>query len=244
MVTRLGFLASGEGTNFQAIIDHLKLGILSGCKAEVLISNVKGAGVVKRGEKEGIRVEVIPYETREVFERKANSILEEEEVDLLLLAGFNRILSKEFVEHWKGKCLNIHPSLLPSFGGLGYYGLRVHEEVLNSRCLVSGCTVHYVTEDVDMGPILTQAALKTFDSDPRTLQRKINLLEHLTYPKAIQMHVDGLVSIEEIRNREEVSEWENVWEERQEEYLEKRRDEWERVWGEKLEVVLCKYVIR
>ncbi len=178
---RLAVLASGEGTNLQAIIDSIKSGYLKNISIEYVVSDKINSKALKRANDNNIRTLVINNDN---FVQKMEEVFNE--VDLVVLAGFLKIIPKELIG--KKIMINLHPSLLPLFGGKGMYGLRVHEEVLKSGMKVSGCTVHIVTEEVDGGPIILQKCLEIRDDDtPETLQERIHELEHKAIVEAIKL---------------------------------------------------------
>ncbi len=186
---RLAVLASGEGTNLQAIIDSIKSGYLKNISIEYVVSDKINSKALKRANDNNIRTLVINNNN---FVQKMEEVFNE--VDLVVLAGFLKIIPKELIG--KKIMINLHPSLLPLFGGKGMYGLRVHEEVLKSGMKVSGCTVHIVTEEVDGGPIILQKCLEIRDDDtPETLQERIHELEHKAIVEAIKLLNDNKYNI-------------------------------------------------
>ncbi len=186
---RLAVLASGEGTNLQAIIDSIKSGYLKNISIEYVVSDKINSKALKRANDNNIRTLVINNNN---FVQKMEEVFNE--VDLVVLAGFLKIIPKELIG--KKIMINLHPSLLPLFGGKGMFGLRVHEEVLKSGMKVSGCTVHIVTEEVDGGPIILQKCLEIRDDDtPETLQERIHELEHKAIVEAIKLLNDNKYNI-------------------------------------------------
>lgn len=190
----LGVLASGRGSNLQSIIDAIDIGRI---KAEiaVVISDKPEANALKRVAELGIPAVCIDrkkYETRESFERAVVEELEKHRVDLVILAGFMRILSPYFVNAFKERIMNIHPSLLPAFPGA-----HAHRDVLAYGAKVSGCTIHFVDEGMDSGPIILQDSVPVYDDDTEeTLAARVLKLEHVLYPKAIALFVDQKLVIE------------------------------------------------
>ncbi|MCM1245741.1 MAG: phosphoribosylglycinamide formyltransferase [Roseburia sp.] len=170
-------LVSGGGTNLQAIIDRSLDGTITNASISLVISNKAGAYALERAGKHGIKSEVIvpkEYSTREEYGEAMIRCLEENEIDLVVLAGFLVILPTNFVKKFEGKMINIHPSLIPSHCGPGYYGLKVHESVLARGNKVTGATVHFVNEIADGGPIIAQKAVEVRDDDtPETLQKRV-----------------------------------------------------------------------
>lgn len=174
---RIAVLVSGGGTNLQAIIDGVKNGTITNTEIVAVISNNAGAYALKRAEENGIKAMCISpknYESREVF----NAVLLDEvnklNVDLIVLAGYLVRIPEAMVHQYSHRIINIHPSLIPSFCGVGYYGLRVHEAALEKGVKVTGATVHYVDEGMDTGEIIYQKAVEVLDGDtPETLQRRV-----------------------------------------------------------------------
>ena len=174
---RVAVLVSGGGTNLQALIDAERTGIITSGKIEVVISNNPSAYALKRAEAAGIEGVVIDKKalgSREAFEQKLVAALREREIDFIVLAGFMCILSESFTRRYEKRIINVHPSLIPSFCGEGFYGLRVHEAALKYGVKVSGATVHFVNEIPDGGEIIMQRAVEVREGDtPETLQRRI-----------------------------------------------------------------------
>lgn len=174
---RVAVLVSGGGTNLQALIDAERTGIITSGKIEVVISNNPSAYALKRAEAadiEGVVIDKKALGSREAFEQKLVAALEEREIDFIVLAGFMCILSESFTRRYEKRIINVHPSLIPSFCGEGFYGLRVHEAALKYGVKVSGATVHFVNEIPDGGEIIMQRAVEVREGDtPETLQRRI-----------------------------------------------------------------------
>lgn len=173
----IAVLVSGGGTNLQALIDAQKNGIIkSGC-ISLVISNNKGAYALERAKNAGINTAVVLKKelgSQEAFEKRIIEILDGAKTDLIVLAGFMSILSADFTNHYKDRIINVHPSLIPSFCGKGFYGLRVHEAALAYGVKVSGATVHFVNEIPDGGKIIMQKAVEVKEDDtPDTLQKRI-----------------------------------------------------------------------
>ena len=201
---RIAVLVSGGGTNLQALIDAEKSGILKSGTIRIVISNKADAYAIQRAEKSNIKTSVILKNecgSREKFEEKLISVLEEEKVDLIILAGFLAILSKKFTERFEKRIINVHPSLIPSFCGEGFYGLKVHEAALEKGVKVTGATVHFVNAVPDGGEIILQKAVTIRKNEtPETLQKRVmQLAEWKILPKAAE-----LVSASIVKNRKEV----------------------------------------
>ncbi len=181
---------SGGGTNLQAIIDGVKEGSIRNTKIVGVISNNAGAYALTRAEDAGIPAYCVSpknFENRERFNRAFLAQLEALAPDLIVLAGFLVILPEKMIEVYRNRIINIHPSLIPSFCGTGYYGLKVHEEALARGVKVTGATVHYVDEGTDTGRIIMQKAVEVLDGDtPQVLQRRVmEQAEWVILPKAI-----------------------------------------------------------
>ncbi|MCM8771679.1 MAG: phosphoribosylglycinamide formyltransferase [Candidatus Omnitrophica bacterium] len=191
----IGVLASGKGTNLQAIIDYIKQENLP-IKIGVVISDNPNAYALERAKKEGIKAVCIPcekYKTilgREI-EKKYVEVLKENKVELVCLAGFMRVLKSTFLRSFPNKIINIHPSLLPAFPGL-----EAWKQALEYGVKFTGCTVHFVNEGIDTGPIILQAVVPVLPDDtPETLHKRIQEKEHIIYPLAIRLIYEGRVSI-------------------------------------------------
>ena len=187
---RVAVMVSGGGTNLQAIIDAVKDGTITNTELVAVISNNAGAYALTRAKENGIPAMCISpkdYETREAFNKSLLEKVNELNVDLIGLAGFLVKIPEAMVHQYSHRIINIHPSLIPSFCGVGYYGLRVHEAALAKGVKVSGATVHYVDEGMDTGEIIFQKAVDVLDGDtPQTLQRRImEQAEWKLLPKAI-----------------------------------------------------------
>ena len=188
---RVAVLVSGGGTNLQAIIDAEKSGIIESGEVVLVVSNSIDAYALERARKNDIKTEVILrscYESREAFCTALGDLLEKERIDLIVLAGFMCILTKSFSDRFTDRIINVHPSLIPSFCGEGFYGLKVHEEALKYGVKVSGATVHYVNEVPDGGKIIFQKAVEIEEGDtPEVLQKRImEQAEWILLPRAVE----------------------------------------------------------
>lgn len=185
---RIAVLVSQGGTNLQALIDAEKAGIINSGKIQVVISNNKDAYALKRAQNAGIRSYSVSNEGDESIESEILDILKREEIDFIVLAGFTMILSANFISMYDHRIINVHPSLIPSFCGKGFYGLKVHEAVLEYGCKVTGATVHFVNEIPDGGEIIMQKAVDVLDGDePESLQRRVmEEAEHVILPQATE----------------------------------------------------------
>lgn len=183
---------SGGGTNLQALIDRIEDGSIKGAQIVKVISNNPGVFALERAKKHGIEGSVISpknYETRAEFNDALLTAVDEAKPDLIVLAGFLVVIPPKMIEKYSGKIINIHPSLIPSFCGTGYYGLKVHEAALERGVKVTGATVHYVDEGTDTGPIILQKAVEVLEGDtPKVLQQRVmEQAEWIILPKAIDM---------------------------------------------------------
>lgn len=197
---KIAVCVSGGGTNLQAIIDGIDNGTITNTQISVVISNNKNAYALERAKNHGIEAVCIcprDYESREAFNEDFLRQLESYEVDLVVLAGFLVVIPEKMIEKYRNRIINIHPSLIPSFCGTGYYGLKVHEGVLARGVRVTGATVHFVDEGTDTGPIILQKAVEVEPSDtPQTLQRRVmEQAEWKIMPQAIDLIANDRVSV-------------------------------------------------
>ena len=196
---KVGVLVSGGGTNLQAILDAIDEGRVTNAAVEVVISNNPGAFALKRAGNHKIpAVCVSPksFESREAFNQALLETVDSYGLDLIVLAGFLVKVPEMMIEKYRNRIINIHPSLIPSFCGVGYYGLKVHEAALKRGVKLTGATVHFVDEGVDSGPILLQKAVEVLPGDtPEILQRRVmEEAEWQLLPQAIDMIANGRVS--------------------------------------------------
>lgn len=195
---RVGVMVSGGGTNLQAILDAVEEGRITNAEIEVVISNNPGAYALERARNRGIEAVCMSpkdYETRDDFNQAFLEKVDEYHLDLIVLAGFLVKIPEAMVEKYEHRIINIHPSLIPSFCGVGYYGLKVHEAALARGVKVTGATVHYVDGGMDTGPIILQKAVEVQENDtPELLQRRVmEQAEWVILPKAIDMIANGMV---------------------------------------------------
>jgi len=177
--------ASGSGTNFQAIIDSVRDGKIN-ASISGLIASKTGIGAIGRAENSGIPYHVLPSENQNDFEDQLLAKLTEWQPDLIVLAGFLKKIPTSIIDRYKDRIINIHPSLLPKFGGKGFYGMNVHRAVIEAGEKQSGCTVHYVNEQYDRGDIICQKMVPvTEDDTPETLAKKVLIEEHKLLPEVI-----------------------------------------------------------
>ncbi|HEY5626619.1 MAG TPA: phosphoribosylglycinamide formyltransferase [Nitrospira sp.] len=195
---RIAVLASGRGSNLQAIIDAIEANHVQ-AKIAAVISNKKEALALERARKHGINdlfVDPKPFvgqpDSREAYDRSLLAVLQQHDVELVLLAGYMKIVTAVLVNAYANRMMNIHPSLLPSFPGLD-----VQKKAIEWGCKLAGCTVHFVTEGVDEGPIILQAAVPILDEDtPDSLAARILVQEHKIYPRAVQLFAEGRLRVD------------------------------------------------
>ena len=190
---KLGILISGNGSNLQSIIDHIEKGSLKAI-IKIVISNNPDAYGLTRAKKHGIPIVVLKngdFKNKEDYDLELINILKNNSVDLVILAGFMRIITSTILNAFPQKIMNIHPALLPSFPGI-----HGQKQALEYGVKLSGCTVHFVDEGVDTGPIIIQSAVQVFDDDTeKTLAARILKEEHWIYPQAIQLFAEGKIEI-------------------------------------------------
>ena len=197
----IAVLVSGGGTNLQALIDAEKSGIIKSGRIKLVVSNKDGAYALERAKNAGIETYTVlkkNFNGQQGFESELIRILDENKTDLIVLAGFMAILSENFTSHYRNKILNIHPSLIPSFCGEGFYGLHVHEAVLKKGVKLTGATVHIVNEVPDGGPIVMQRAVEVCDGDtPEVLQKRVmEQAEWKILPESVELMCSGKIKIE------------------------------------------------
>lgn len=197
---KIAVLVSGGGTNLQAIIDAIDNGTITNTEIKVVISNNKNAYALERAKNHGIEglcISPKDYESRAEFNEAFLEKLNSYEVDLVVLAGFLVVIPEMMIKQYRNRIINIHPSLIPSFCGTGFYGLKVHEGVLSRGVKVTGATVHFVDEGTDTGPIILQKAVEVQQGDtPEVLQRRVmEQAEWVIMPQAIDLIANGKVSI-------------------------------------------------
>lgn len=195
---KIGVLISGSGTNLQSLIDNIETGNIKG-KITVVISNRKDAYGLNRARQKNIDALYIRQKDYESFENFNDAIIDElkkHNVELVVLAGYLKILTSKFIEEYRNRIINIHPSLIPAFCGKGYYGIKVHEEVIKYGVKLSGATVHFVDEDADTGPIIIQEAVEVgYEDTAETLQQKVLKIEHKILPLAVKYYCEGKIQI-------------------------------------------------
>ena len=192
---KIAILASTRGTDLQAIIDEMEAGKMPGIELAAVISNKKNCQALERTREHGFDAYYVNPKgrTRVEFDQEMAQILNEKKVDLICLIGYMRILSEWFVKEFKGKIINVHPAIdLKKYGGEGFFGGNVHRSVLNAGEKETGCTIHYVTEDVDAGPIIAQEKVEIKDGETvDTLKDKVQACEKKLYPEVIRKFASG-----------------------------------------------------
>lgn len=198
---RVVVCVSGGGTNLQAIIDGIARGAVCNTEIVRVVSNNPGAYALERAKRagiEGVCVSPKKYESRELFEDALLGCVEEAAPDLIVLAGFMVKVPEKMIKRYENRIINVHPALIPTFSGTGYYGLRVHEAALARGVKITGATVHFVNEDMDAGPIIMQKAVEVYDGDtPEVLQKRVmEEAEWVILPWCINLIAAGQVKVE------------------------------------------------
>lgn len=199
---RVGVMVSGGGTNLQAILDAIDGGGITNASVQVVISNNPGAYALERAKSHGIEAVCLSpksFPDRAAFNKALLEKVNEYQLDLIVLAGFLVTIPPEMIKEYRGRIINIHPSLIPSFCGVGYYGLKVHEAALARGVKITGATVHYVDEGVDSGPILLQKAVEVKEGDtPEVLQKRVmEEAEWILLPKAVSLFCQGKLTVQD-----------------------------------------------
>jgi formyltetrahydrofolate-dependent phosphoribosylglycinamide formyltransferase len=192
---RIAVFASGGGTNLQSLLDYFGGAGREVAQVALVVSDREGAGALERARRAGVEGRVIPVRGRAVDEvaEETLGVLREGGVDVVVLAGYLRLVPPEVVRAFRGRMVNIHPALLPAFGGAGMYGINIHRAVLEAGCTVTGATVHYVDERYDTGPILLQWPVPVLaDDTPETLAARVLAVEHRILPLAVEAVVQGV----------------------------------------------------
>ena len=197
---RVAVMVSGGGTNLQAIIDAVESGRITNTELVAVVSNNKGAYALERAKKAGIKDVVVSpkdYDTREEFNKALIETVDSLKVDLIVLAGYLVVIPPEMIDKYENRIINIHPSLIPSFCGTGFYGLKVHEAALARGVKVVGATVHFVDEGTDTGPIILQKAVAVEEGDtPKILQQRVmEQAEWILLPQAIDLIANDKVVV-------------------------------------------------
>lgn len=196
----IAVLVSGGGTNLQALIDAQTDSEIANGKISLVISSKSDAYALERAKTSGIKTEVLlrrKFQTQQHYDEALLALLSKYSIDLVVLAGFMTIISENVIRHYENKIINVHPALIPSFCGEGYYGLKVHEAALQKGVKLTGATVHFVNEVCDGGPIILQKAVEVLPGDtPETLQRRVmEQAEWKLLPKAVALFCEGKISV-------------------------------------------------
>ncbi len=197
---KIAVFVSGGGTNLKAIIDSIESGIIQNAKIELVVSDRIGAYALERAKDNGIGAIVISpkdYANREEFGDALLACMKENKIDLIVLAGYLTIIPSKLIKHYTNKIINVHPSLIPAFCGTGFYGLHVHEAVLNRGVKITGATVHFVDEGTDTGPIILQQAVEVRDDDTKELLQK-RVMEEAEWdilPRAIHLIANNKIEV-------------------------------------------------
>lgn len=199
---KIAVLVSGGGTNLQAIIDAIDNGTITNAEIVSVISNNPGAYALERAAEHDIKsccISPKQFATRELFNKALINAVDESKADLIVLAGFLVVIPKEMTEKYENRIINIHPSLIPSFCGKGFYGLKVHEEVLKRGVKITGATCHFVDSGTDTGPIIMQKAVEVKQTDtPEILQKRVmQQAEWIIMPKAIDLIANGKIHVKD-----------------------------------------------
>lgn len=201
-MVRIGVLVSGGGTNLQQLIDAQAAGKLGGGKLVTVISSKPGVFALERAQRAGIEAVTLSrkeYPDVETYSQALITALRERDVELVVLSGFLTITSDSFVQAFPNRVMNVHPALLPAFGGKGYYGLHVHEAVLQRGAKLTGATVHFANEVCDGGPIILQKAVEVKEGDtPEILQKRVmEEAEWQLLPRAVELYCQGRLSVQD-----------------------------------------------
>lgn len=195
---KIGVLISGSGSNLQSLIDNIENGSIKG-EISLVISNRKDAYGLERAKVHNIEGLYIRQSAYESFEKFNHAIIEEfksRSVELVVLAGYLKILTSKFIEEYRNRIINIHPSLIPAFCGKGYYGIKVHQAAVDYGVKLSGATVHFVDEEADTGPIIIQKPVQvSYEDTAESLQEKILKIEHEILPLAVKYYCDGRIQV-------------------------------------------------
>lgn len=197
---KIAVLVSGGGTNLQALIDAQKKEILKNGKIELVISNNESAFALKRAEENNIPFEII---AKKKFEEKLKEILQSYKIELIVLAGFTAVLPDNFVKDYDKRIINIHPSLIPSFCGKGFYGIKVHRAVLKKGVKITGATTHFVNEIIDGGEIIMQKAVEVYEDDTaEKLQKRVmEFAEWIILPKSVEKVCENIIEKNKNKNK-------------------------------------------
>ena len=251
-MVNIGVLASGRGSNFEAMLQHQELGIFQGVNLSVLVYNNPEARVKDTATKFGIATHFVDHtgKDRTDFEHELATVLDSHDVELVCFAGWDRVIGSELFQKYRWRMMNIHPALLPSFGSKGLNARYVHEAALEYGVKLTGCTVFFVDISVEKGPIILQYPVRVLESERelfatkrdetiQSLSERVLVHEHRIYSKAIQLYADKRLRVHEITTHDEHNirtyravsidlsdEWENEWNQRQRAFIEWQRKQW------------------
>ncbi len=199
---RIAVFASGRGSNFQAILEQIKKGFIP-ASIELCITNNPEAGIIEIAEANGISVKICPpkdYSDSHAFNQAILTALIEAEIDYIILAGYLKLIGRQIVDRYNNKIINIHPALLPSFGGKGMYGHHVHEAVFNRGVKLSGATVHLVNNEYDAGPIVLQKSVSIEDAiSDEEIAKRVLKIEHEIFPQAVKLLIEDRLEVNGVR---------------------------------------------
>jgi phosphoribosylglycinamide formyltransferase-1 len=199
---RIAVFASGRGSNFQAILEQIKKGFIP-ASIELCITNNPEAGIIEIAEANGIPVKICPpkdYSDSHAFNQAILTALIEAEIDYIILAGYLKLIGRQIVDRYNNKIINIHPALLPSFGGKGMYGHHVHEAVFNRGVKLSGATVHLVNNEYDAGPIVLQKSVSIEDAiSDEEIAKRVLKIEHEIFPQAVKLLIEDRLEVNGVR---------------------------------------------
>ena len=199
---RIAVFASGRGSNFQAILEQIKKGFIP-ASIELCITNNPEAGIIEIAEANGIPVKIYPpkdYSDSQAFNQAILTALIEAEIDYIILAGYLKLIGRQIVDRYNNKIINIHPALLPSFGGKGMYGHHVHEAVFNRGVKLSGATVHLVNNEYDAGPIVLQKSVSIEDAiSDEEIAKRVLKIEHEIFPQAVKLLIEDRLEVNGVR---------------------------------------------
>ncbi|MCK5217905.1 phosphoribosylglycinamide formyltransferase [bacterium] len=205
MGIKIAVLASGGGSNLQALLDAWRSRQFGEAEIVLVVSDKPGARALERGREVGVTsigLDPAGFPSREAYDQELARQLSQHSIDLVCLAGYLRILTPEFTRIFSLRILNVHPALLPAFGGLGMFGPHVHDAVIASGAKYSGCTVHFVDEGTDTGPIVLQSVVPVMDHDtPKTLAERVLVEEHRIYPRAVALFCENRLQVQGKRVR-------------------------------------------
>jgi len=200
-MTNVGVMVSGGGTNLQVLIDRVADGYLDRCRLSAVISSRPGAYALVRAQEAGIPCECVEkkaFPTIDEYDKRLIEVFEEHDADLIVMAGYKSLVGMDFIERYRNRIINVHPSLIPAFSGKGFYGLAPHQKALEYGVKVTGATVHFVEYETDTGPIIMQKVVDIRDDDtPESLQKRVmEKAEQVLLPEAVKLWSEGRLAVE------------------------------------------------